>query len=67
MTIDMDSLNAKYVGELCNCGSDEERVAIYDSKDIFITFGCTGCLENKLSGYSHDVLYGNDYETEEPV
>lgn len=65
--MDFDSLNSKFDGRLCSCGSGDEQVAVHDSKDIFITFGCTECLEQKLKGYRHDVLYGNDYETEEQV
>ncbi len=67
MTFKYSDLNLNFTGRICDCGPSLEQFGVYDTKNIFITYGCENCLEDKLSGYRHDVLYGNDYETEERV
>lgn len=66
--VDLNRLNTKYTNRSeCLCGSGEEPVAVEDSRGIYITIVCETCVEEKLSGYRNDVLYGPSYEAEEQI
>jgi len=49
----------------CPCGSGEQRESIHDYRDIFLTYVCSKCKENKLKSYDPGILDGsieNHYE-----
>lgn len=51
----------------CNCGSGEYQEAEYDARGIFLTYVCSKCRTQKLSGFRPDVLTDPGYWTDEPI
>jgi hypothetical protein len=45
----------------CTCGSNLDRYAIHDARNIFLTFACEQCEKEKLSHYRPDVLTDPHY------
>ena len=51
----------------CECGSGCERWAEYDARNIFLTYVCEDCREDKLKHYRSDVLTDPNYWHDEPI
>ena len=51
----------------CACGSGCERWAEYDARNIFLTYVCEDCREDKLKRYRSDVLTDPNYWHDEPI
>lgn len=47
----------------CRCGSGEWPEAHYDARGIFLTYACSKCEKEKLSGYRPEVLTDPQYDT----
>jgi hypothetical protein len=53
--------------EKCNCGSGLRAEAIYDARNIFLTFACDKCKEQRLRTFRPDVLVDPNYWHDEPI
>lgn len=51
----------------CDCGSGEPRSALYDARQIFLTYACCDCAPRKLAKFRPEVLTDPNYETVEPI
>ena len=51
----------------CTCGSEQESWAEYDARNIFLTYVCPDCREEKLSHFRPDVLADPNYWHDEPI
>lgn len=51
----------------CHCGSGEWPDAHHDARGIFLTYACSKCEKQKLSGYRRDVLTDPNYYCDEAV
>jgi hypothetical protein len=49
----------------CSCGSGEYPHPLYDGYNIFLTYACSKCEEEKLSKFRPDIL--DHYECDEPI
>ena len=52
---------------LCSCNSGLRRWAEYDARGIFLTYVCSRCRKEKLSGFRPDVLTDPHYPASEPI
>ena len=45
----------------CMCGSDLEKDAEYDAREIFLTYARSQCRAEKLGSYRSEVLFDPNY------
>lgn len=53
--------------EKCPCGSGQGAEAVYDARNIFVTFACDKCREERLSKYRPEIFTDPEYWTDEPI
>jgi hypothetical protein len=58
---------SKHGIEKCHCGSGQYAPAHYDARGIFLTYACSQCEQEKLSGFRPDVLSDSNYWHDEPI
>ena len=63
----IDTWTGKRYRERCSCGSGQRADAIYDARNIFLTFACDKCRKEKLSRFRPDVLTNSNYWADEPI
>jgi hypothetical protein len=51
----------------CTCGSGEWPQAIYDARNIFVTYVCSECRTEKLRGYRPEIFTNPGYWHDEPI
>jgi hypothetical protein len=64
----MNQKNKEYrMTSKCMCGSGLPRQAQYDARNIFLTYTCQKCHDEKMRKYRADVLTDPNYWHDEPI
>jgi len=51
----------------CSCGSGEYKRAVFDARNIFVTYVCDKCEDSKLAPYREEIFNNPSYHTDEPI
>lgn len=51
----------------CPCGSGEPRRELRDARNIFCSFVCDKCEEEKRKGFRADIFTDSEYWHDEPI